>query len=383
MNILFVGDFLRLSEIHNRPNQNGNVQWWCKLLGLNLAELSFQVSALLCEDYIISNNTWANFYNGKKYNIVTVNLENIYKSLNLPQNINSWLEIHDKNVDELNSFLISDIVNLFSKYDLIFGFELSPYIRSIIEKSGTCYIEGMLHPIRFYKDIIYAVRTNHTELNEKIFNARLKYIDIIDYCKFISAKCQHRLSRINIKPNSAVFFGQSFIDKSLYKNGKIIKPDEFRDKLYELIQNYEILYIKPHPYNRHDDFFNVFNLLGKNIEIINENAYKILSHSSIKKAATITSSIGIEAKLFGKDVEFYSDYPFAIYEVSSQSKDDFVAVDSDYLYHYSFMEYLFNNGELKSGNYQGLIRKSLAQNWGFDVVNELYELKEKSKEKIN
>jgi len=380
--ILFIGDFLRLSEINNRPNQNGNVQWWCKLLGCNLADLNFQVNALLSEDYIISNNTPANFYNGKKYNILTINTENIYKSFNLEQNINSWLEIHDKTIDEINSPLINDIINLISQYDLVFGFELSPYIRSILEKSGTCYVEGMLHPIRFYKDIIYAIKTNHPELKEKIFNARLKYKDIVDYCKFISAKCEHRLSRLTLKENSAVFFGQSFIDKSLYKNGKIIKPDDFRDKLFELAQNYEILYVKPHPYNRHEDFFKVFNGLGKNIEIINENAYKILSHAAVKKAATLTSSIGIEAKLFGKEVEFYSEYPFPVYEVSSQNADDFIAVDSDYFYHYSFMEYLFSGGELKSGNYQGLIRKSLAQNWGFDVVDELYELKEKSKEQI-
>ncbi|HSA06208.1 MAG TPA: hypothetical protein P5556_03425 [Candidatus Gastranaerophilales bacterium] len=382
MKILFIGDFLRLSEINNRPNQNGNVQWWCKLLGCNLADLNFQVNALLSEDYIISNNTPANFYNGKKYNILTINTENIYKSFNLEQNINSWLEIHDKTIDEINSPLINDIINLISQYDLVFGFELSPYIRSILEKSGTCYVEGMLHPIRFYKDIIYAIKTNHPELKEKIFNARLKYKDIVDYCKFISAKCEHRLSRLTLKENSAVFFGQSFIDKSLYKNGKIIKPDDFRDKLFELAQNYEILYVKPHPYNRHEDFFKVFNGLGKNIEIINENAYKILSHAAVKKAATLTSSIGIEAKLFGKEVEFYSEYPFPVYEVSSQNADDFIAVDSDYFYHYSFMEYLFSGGELKSGNYQGLIRKSLAQNWGFDVVDELYELKEKSKEQI-
>lgn len=240
----------------------------------------------------------------------------------------------------------------------------------------------MLHPIRFYKDIIYGIKTNHPDLKEKIFNAFLAYKDIVDYCKFISAKCEHRLSRLPLKPNSAVFFGQSFIDKSLYKNGKIIKPDDFRDKLYELVQDYEVLYVKPHPYNRHEAFFNVFKGLGGNIEVIDENVYKILSHAAIKKAATLTSSVGIEARLFGKEVEFYSDYPFPIYEISSQNKDDFLSIDSDYLYHYSFMEYLFKDGKLKSGNYQGLIRKSLAQNWGFDVIDELYELKEKSKEQI-
>ncbi|WP_444900540.1 HAD family hydrolase [Microbulbifer sp. VAAC004] len=209
---------------------------------------------------------------------------------------------------------------------LVIGYELSEQTRKVLSRAGINYIDIWLHPIRYMADILFGVSSGSKEVFEKIKKYQLDEEYLYQYAtkyKISTYKGWKRVSdKLDVKPNSALFVGQTLYDKAVSLNGKMLSILDFKDRLDEISSQYsEVLYSR-HPYLKNGDEDVIkFIKSSRNIKLTNIPSYHLLAHPNIEKVATVSSSVACEAKYFEKETEFlyrpimdlYADYSVRSY----------------------------------------------------------------------
>lgn len=219
-----------------------------------------------------------------------------YQLLNYPiVSQSSWFSIYEKEnlPQEAESYLLKFFQNAF-----IVGFELPPILCGFFIRNNISYISLIDYPIRFLDDTISGLSTNV----EDIFTILKTYQIDAEGFYMHAALAKIRLSGANIiEKDSAVFFGQTAVDLSLYKDGKCLKVLDFEKEIIAIAKSHKKLYFKMHPYAEAvseplDSF-----MKAHNIELTTWNVYELLANENLKTAVAISSSVLEEAKYFDKD----------------------------------------------------------------------------------
>ena len=250
-----------------------------------------------------------------------------------------WYEIYDmKNVPDA-------AVEYYNKYinnSLVIYHEIPHIYRTIHAKLNIPYIDMNVHPVRFLDDNFWGMKTN----SKQIFD-RLKTVQVDEEVFYIYAgmhRANFAQAPLGIAQNSALFAGQTNIDKSLYSNGKFLSIFDFKDKIMDLGEKYDRVYYKPHPYNR--DLSKILEFLGQFpfVETINENIYKILSSDYLSNICALTSGSLYEAKYFGKESEFLAP-PYLHFDYSKDctfGEDTTLSIYDEFMYPHFWAEVLQN-----------------------------------------
>ena len=279
MKIAITGNFIRFSE---KDLFNVNViEWIYQMMGIAFEEeknikLEYLFSPKIdrdnffVNDEIVAKNTWELF-----------------------QEENSKLK--KKNLNKI----------LF-KYDLIIGFELPPSLCHILSEEKVKYINLFIHPVRFLPDLLWYFVTNDKkiDLNLRKWNYSFKLIDTyINDLKKLSIKQCAKIKR-EIKQDTLLIIGQTEKDSSLLINGKFAKLNDYLLEIKKISSLYKNILILPHPYsNSRKDIESLAKEIN-NAVIVNYNIYSLLLNKEVKAVLTLSSSVGVEAELFGKDVYF-------------------------------------------------------------------------------
>lgn len=186
--------------------------------------------------------------------------------------------------------------------DLIVGYEIPPSLCKFFTKNNLIYINFFTHPVRFLPDLLWAVTTNSQEIFYILgkYSFKIEPQDSINRIKFQTLKDRNRFE-CELTKNTAIIFGQTPYDASVLVDGEFKTLYDFRHEIKQLVSNSDDILIVPHPLlSDYAPIFALIEYLGKG-KICNFNSYSLLSSSKVSKVITLSSSLGVEAKYFGKE----------------------------------------------------------------------------------
>jgi len=201
-------------------------------------------------------------------------------------------------LDYLGSFLNS--------FDLIIGYELSEITKESINSLQKRYIDIWLSPIRFLNDLNFCLHSNNEIINKKLSKERLSSKKNFEKANQIIKNYQiEKPEKISAEFSANLIVTQSLEDKSLVKDNKYLKLNDFREEILKISQRFSCNYILKHPNLTESEFQTLFEDLDiPNLKVINGNTYEIISSQNLKHLTSISSSLLEEAKYFGKDITY-------------------------------------------------------------------------------
>lgn len=191
--------------------------------------------------------------------------------------------------------------------DVMLGFEMSPSICGWLESHGVRYLNFYTHPVRFLPDMLWAVATKDRKLQEKLSLWNFDYASQ-------AFKYAHRVAAMTVidqaeqmafvPAGTAVIFGQTEQDSSVIVDGKFHSLFDEREKIRELTQNAEEILVVPHPLAvDHISLVSLLQFLGRG-KICSFSSYALLCSPQVSQVLTLSSSLGIESRFFGKKTDF-------------------------------------------------------------------------------
>ncbi|EEZ4370081.1 HAD-IA family hydrolase, partial [Escherichia coli] len=287
-NIYISSDFLMTKE----KEQFSNVKWLYEVLKRPIEQSS-----------------------GKKARIFTSSLTALdkFSRIEFFKKSNVELNIHKTQFYYNHKDIINDSLaylhDFISHDDLVIGYELSEQTRSILTRANIKYVDIWLHPVRFLDDVLFGFSSNDRNVFKKLgdfYYPTETYWLYADRLRISAFKGWKRIiDNIKIKPNSALFIGQTLEDKAVSKNGKMLNLLDFKKEFEQLGIEYGKVYYSRHPFLKNEDKHIIDYVESCGFaSVINEPTYYLLSHPNISKVVTISSSVATEAKYFDKQIEF-------------------------------------------------------------------------------
>lgn len=286
MKVYISSDFLMTKE----KEQFNNLRWFWDLLRR-------PISQVLNEQPIkfISSLTKEDYFSRIKF----------FDKSNIKLDVNELQFYFDSK--KISSDSIGYLKDFLGEGNLIVGYELSEQTRRILTQANIIYIDIWLHPIRFMDDILFGFSSNNTEIFEKLKEYNLDsnlYGLYADRLKIQTYKGFKR-NELNIAPNSALFVGQTLLDKAICKNGKMLTVLDFKDEFETAGKLYSKIYYSRHPYVKSGDEDIVKYLKSLPfVEIVDWPIYNMLASDNLRYVFSVSSSVVHEAKAFNKKTKF-------------------------------------------------------------------------------
>jgi hypothetical protein len=284
--VVFTGDVFRIVQDEQQSHQLSNVFWLHNLIAYQLT----QITELLPEIRFLTRDR-------------NSLIRDAYKFLALETSSKGWQK----------SFWYEEIpgglLDLFrADYDnaLVFAFELSPIMESILNRLGCPWIDVALSPIRFLDDLLLSIRFSSHFDSEPLSSFVVSKKNIRNGADHVCHWFRSKRFKTDLKDNDVVFFAQCEGDRTLITSeGSFFSAEEAVARLTDLVGKRR-LWIKPHPYGLKNPVIPLaMERLGG--QLIGENAYGILSADLDIDVATISSSVSCEAPWFGKRTHLFND----------------------------------------------------------------------------
>ena len=234
-----------------------------------------------------------------------------------------------------------------------------------------------IHPIRFADDIFFNFETNDNTLKEKLKKYEVDYDIFYHYADIVKATCLKNIKIKNIKKDSLLLIGQTQQDKVIFDGEKYLSLLDYLDTIKDISKDYETIYFKPHPYAKNNkQIYKVLKKEFKNIFMIYDNIYHLLSNDNIKHIVGLNSSVLYEAKYFKKDVTFLFEYTF-----NFNTKD--IGIYGAYFDSNFWAEILsIKDVKITLPFVPNRLRKTINDFWGYNEINDEIILKDIIKSKI-
>lgn len=291
----------------------------------------------------------------------------------------------DFNLGQQLPFDVTDVTDdallfvneLCSDFDLIIAYELSEQTRFILDKIGKKYIDIWLHPIRYLDDVLFGVSSNDIAYCDRMQPYKVSEELFFIMADFLKVQNYKGFTRLNYEllPNSALFVGQTLLDKAVCYKGKFLNLLDFKEEFKRIASQYNYVYYSRHPFVKTGDekvleFLQRFN----NVEIINQSSYKLLASGDIDFVFSISSSLVSEAFYFGKKVQFLYKPVFSVFGDDVKYYPVMHALFFEQFWRAVLLgENGFNNYNLYLG--RDCIRDHLSFYWGYRDIDKLECLK--------
>jgi len=234
-----------------------------------------------------------------------------------------------------------------------------------------------IHPIRFADDIFFNFETNSEVIKQKLKKYELDYNVFYHYADLIKATYIQSVKKNNISKNSLLIIGQTQKDKVIFNGKKYLNLLDYIKELKNLSVKYDNLYFKPHPYAKNNKFiYNSLKKEFKNIQIIHDNIYHLLSNENIKHIVALNSSVLYEAKYFNKETTF-------LYKQYFDFQNNDIAIYGNY-FDSSFWSNILDipDTSISLPHQPSRLRKAINDFWGYNEISEEIILKDILKSKL-
>lgn len=199
----------------------------------------------------------------------------------------------------------SELSALDLKGYFIIGFEISKVDINYLNKEGYDWINLSIHPLRFMDDLYFSVESS-MDLDLSRNSVSTGFIDMS--VKVLSQRYSLNFGKQETKKTLCIL-GQRQDDKSVFINNTFKKLEDYTEKLDSIVNEFDELLYKPHPYND-DNKADQFIQDRYQAKTLNEDdIYKVFSQKTISSFCAISSSLLYEAKLFGIESIFLDKSP--------------------------------------------------------------------------
>ena len=183
---------------------------------------------------------------------------------------------------------------------LVIGFELSPLMRSVLGGIGAPWVDIGVSPIRFLEDLALSMRFS--------WPVDLAHPGLLspDHVQSAVARLRGRhrgdASAAGLD-GACVFLAQTRHDRTLIKDGAFFPDSEAVARVAEVLDG-RTLVLKPHPLAPENPILSALRQRF-GARTTGANIYAILATAADARFLTISSSAGVEARLFGNRVEVF------------------------------------------------------------------------------
>lgn len=214
---------------------------------------------------------------------------------------------------------------------LVVGFEIPPFMKREFAARRMDYISLHIHPVRFLKDFMFSAYTNAPDLAASLAAISCDPQEIARRVSRFSA----RLARLDpvqtrLPEGVPVLFGQTAADSSLIAKDRFMRLQDYVEPLAMLLNGHDEVAFLKHPLAewRADEVRFLTRDLGKTVLGISGNSYAhVMSPSCLGPVTAISSSLGVEAGLFGHDCRFLLADPRDKFVVPEQDDPRRVQLD--------------------------------------------------------
>lgn len=352
--IIITSDFLRIGDEENPYFFKSTIEWIYNLF-------NYQIK--------ITSNYSPIILTGEPNSLI--NRDYLYELNNLPVSEQSWisLSLYETWTQKAKAYIDEKL----SGYLLIIHHANFAFLK-ILEELNIDYIDIFESSFRFAEDLIFSFRTNNNKIKDILLQYELPKSNLYLLANYVKAYYQRRNS-IKILPNSILYVGQTSIDSSLLKDGKMVSLKDYEDDLSKIFSDYEFIYYKPHPFaTNYSDEIRLLQKYGDVIET-DENIYNLISNENILAVAGLSSGALAEAEFFDKIVyQISHKYIEYFNEENNESYyPKFILVNNNYfspLFWKNVLSPIVENTNVVSDFFFrncNILRSSLNCYWGYDL----------------
>ena len=220
----------------------------------------------------------------------------------------SYNESYSRLVDfeEITKESLDYFDNFFDVNNVIIGWELQKLTTDILNAKGITYINICLHPIRYMEDEIFLIQSNNKNLEKKLKHYEIDESSFYINAEFVRISLLNKKKVYDLPPESCVIFGQTNNDKTLRTNNKRLTLQHYKKDIDFLCQKFRNIYFIAHPLEKNNTQINQYIQSFGKINMIEANAYSVLSSKNLSLVAAISSSVCSEAYYFNKNVLFFN-----------------------------------------------------------------------------
>lgn len=211
----------------------------------------------------------------------------------------AWARRYDVALPDVLRSMFDEIAS----HDLIVGFELPPTLRRYLNNHGTPYINLVIHPLRFLRDLPFGVTTNSPPLQALLAVAAVPIREIeASVRRYRALFAKKHPPAVAIPGGLPVLIGQTDKDSVLIRAGDFAQWSDFEAELAEYLDPYPEVVFIAHPMGTNATQMAGFlrSRLGKTVVSTDANGYGVIfSEPGPPLALTLSSSLGVEAEAAG------------------------------------------------------------------------------------
>ena len=349
--VVVTGDLIRTGFNHNKPNQNGTINWLHSMVSPVLRSAASRDVAM------ISSDPEDGFEIERFYSLCHFGMK--------PDGAN-WADIFSASALSVQARCYLD--TLFSR-SLVVGFELPEIFRKVFDAHSIPYLDLTFHPIRYTPELALGIRTN-----SDFIRARLMEFAVDESEHYVEAA----LFRSKNEPKDlelaegALLAGQTIGDRVTISGGGYTSLIDYKDEIVDHLSGYDRVYFKRHPLVRNDHEIIRFLCGLPNIKIIDENIYDLLCSGIVQDVYSLCSGVSVEAKYFGLNGHMFykSINSFAeLDDCSALPSEDVYFTIKGWLLDSNWWAYLLGTSQSaprqpKMFSSPTPLRDTLKQNWG-------------------
>lgn len=355
ISIVMTGDLLRVDS-HGLGTQCRNLSWFENLFSWQVAQVADKCSL-------------STLYPNDKARFST---EVFYNFFDIQPVETGWFEIYA--AEPIPTKALDYIAGTF-RDNLVIGYELPDIFLRAFDQLGIFYVDFTIHPVRYLDDIFFAVRSNNTKVRDA-----LKTFAADEYTFWVYAGIRKatmaQMEPLELEPNSCLFVGQTEVDRSLIRQGELLTCANYASEIVDIGRRHKKIYVKPHPYAKDKQAISEYLDNACDVELIDENIYRLLADRNIDEVVTLSSSVAMEARYFGKKSTAFYREGLDLFEMGPEQQDSFrfFPIIGDY-WDIGFWQALLSPFIPLTAQYQGSIapvanrlRTSLGYYWGHNFL---------------
>ncbi len=357
--ILVTGDILRPAEATKSgapaSSQKGNIRWLHTLIKRSLSR-----AVRMPIDMV----QWGEGFDTELF--YNFNEEEI--------SIEGWGRLYDCKNPTMDSAMLAAAAfqNAF-----VIGFELPKILKNILSTFNIYWLDFSIHPIRCLDDLFLCCATNHDGIRRSL--AELEHSLEPHEANVYALQAMYlRRPWPDVPRADTLLVGQVEYDSSVLLSGAFTNISTYVNQnpiWAKDITAWRDILFKPHPIQNYESGIYNMGIPFRYIHTTTANIYQLLSMPWLRRIVTVSSSVGVEAKLFDKEVVWLKG-PFTSLNLPGTHKtsDTYFAVREEILWPPFWAElfssalpvYRFDHPRPQLA--PNAFRLSLNQAWGYPLT---------------
>ncbi len=183
----------------------------------------------------------------------------------------------------------------------VIGYELPPWLVTILNREAIPYVDIRLHPVRFLDDLIFAVRAADAGTQAALARHAVPETAPCVAAGVLTAMGRY-ISESRMPQGTLLVAGQRRYDSTQIAAGTFFDAASRAADIRALCDAHAATVLKPHPHDPQHSLLSVAATAPNMFGVINDNIYRLLALSQIEAVLTVNSGVAVEAPYFGKRV---------------------------------------------------------------------------------